>query len=212
MIKQNLVKGGSIMIGQLVTSFIHVSQAQAKIRLKDDEMENVLNEIFHYLSIFNNNNIINRYTTCLNGISLSNIPILDEFKDFILPTEVRFDANSLQSLNLMLNEDVDDWRENDSIDRFVQLEERFRSMFKSSLREGTVPLSELKKAVTLSDVIDRVAVNTEHASGMLVWKCHYTDKPFIPIKVKGLLSLYDPTYFNVNVDDVLREYCMNVRL
>jgi hypothetical protein len=172
--------------------------AQKKISRKPEEVEKVVRRIFDYIKYING---LPEDTTIVLDHQLSDWPILNEFRDFIMPNTVRYEAgNRLFSDVLIHSEPYGGDVSQLSYSEYVDLLSEFRNFFKKDASDGKVMLDTLRVDKSFEDV---------RAVGACCWHkmyCHYNGDAFIPVPLKCLNVLVRNTYLNASDVEVVSDY------
>lgn len=192
------VIGGNVS-GKLV-SYI---EATKKVRTKDGEIEGLVSEIITNMNYFNT---LGPYQTRLNDVELKMIPIPNEFKDMILPSSVKYDQNDISCRELL---EVQKQNVPFSLEKWLQILAKYRGLYKSDALENVSYLADLKKAVNLADVIQRLSIRIDD-----VYKCHAIDgKPYFPFVLSDELlvkRIFRDAYFNVDRSEMEHDYLLGL--
>lgn len=196
-------------LGVLKSKFIDRVYSCKKIILNKDgaidrkETERIVSNLFDYIMLFNSDVTVNS-NTILGGKSWNEIPVLNEIKDFIIPNSVRYDPSDRAWTDLLLNRIAE--KEIDvkslSYQGYIESMILFRSLFKMTISEDFCYLSDIKKDLSLADVIAK-SVRDE--------KCIYNSTPFIPLYIKGVVELDDSAiHYNYFIDDMISDYMLSI--
>lgn len=185
---------------EFINAYASRALAQKKTSRKSNEVEDVVRKIFGYIKYFNGQP---ENTTMISGHELSNWPILNEFKDFIMPNTVRYEAgNRLFNDVLVHSELIKDDPENPkfSYSEYVNLLSEFRNFFKKDATDGKVMLDTLRVDKSFEDVR---AVGARYGEEVL---CHYVGDAFIPVPLKCLDVFVKDAYLNASDVEVVSDY------
>lgn len=164
--------------------------------------ERIISTIFKGIDSINS---VEEKAVMINGIRLDDIFIINEFKDFIKPSAVKFDPTDLNSVNLLIKESV---TESFDYDGFVNAQLQLRSWFRSDCKSNVTPVSELRKVVSLYDIFPFASFTV--GSDIL---CRADDKPFVPIRLLDHLShMYRKSFYNLSVEEMLEDYVSDMFL
>lgn len=208
----------SYITKQTLGKYYRRAKAQTKRRFREDrnkpednEVRELIDAIFGYIVNFNS---LDEDTTIINNHPLGDWPILNEFKDLILPNSVRWKAGDKAYNDVLVRVthkdyvDVEkgihkkvDVSQLDYLDYLDKLSQ-FRSLFKKDASSDYVSLESLRVDKSIADVIDYVIVEDEDSK-----RCHYDTTPFVPvIKLKLDNSVYSALfktwYYSADVDEV----------
>ena len=186
-----------IIVGKIANRIASATKVPAHGKETPEEVaKKPVTDIFKAINIINS---LEERAVMINGIYLSDIFVIDEFKDFIMPAAVKFDPSDLNSVNLLpkqVSNDTFDYEE------FINAQLRLRSWFRSDVKSGTTSISELRKVISLYDAFPS-ACFTVDANIM----CRAEDKPYVPIKLLDHLShMYRKSFFNTSVEEMLNDY------
>lgn len=117
------------------------------------------------------------------------------FKDFVLPSAVKFDVGNRLSLDLREHEQVGKAKVL-SPDQLLNVLTAVLGAFKRVSFE-TKPLDELRRPQNVVDVLGRMSHD-----GM----ARYDGTAFIPLVMKKDVSFFKDVYYNVPVEDVVKDY------
>lgn len=179
---------------------------------EDNEVRNLIEAIFGYIVNFNS---LDEDTTIINNHPLSDWPVLNEFKDLILPNSVRWKSGDKSYNDVLVrvtHKDFVDTKKGiykkidvsklDYLDYLDKLSQ-FRSLFKKDASSDYVSLESLRVDKSVTDVIDYVVIEDGTSK-----RCHYDTTPFIPvIKLKLDNSIYSTLFkdwhYSADVDEVV---------
>ena len=136
----------------------------------------------------------------VDGVLLEKIPILDEFKDFLLPNSVRYDSSYRAFPDLLKrNNDLesgDTYKFN--LNEYVNACDRLRTNCKSDMKSRVSMLSDIRVNKSLSDVFPYIVHD-----GFVRMPEH----GFVPIALKGISGLLDGGYWlRSEVADCITDY------
>ena len=117
------------------------------------------------------------------------------FKDFVLPSAVKFDVGNRLSLDLREHEP----RVKDEVlppDKFLNVMTAVLGAFKRVSFESK-SLEELRRPQNVVDVMNRMAHHD---------MVRYEGVAFIPLVMKKDVSFFKDVYYNVPVEDVVKDY------
>lgn len=170
---------------------------QRRISVKDDEVRKLVDTIFKYLHYFNSQP---EDTRMIDSREISEWPILNEFKDFVMPNSVRYESGNRQFSDVLVRnyESIEGF--NPNYIEYLDVLSRFRGIFKKDASENRVMLDCLRVDRSLEE-IRSIAGNTIDGNTV-----HYTNDPFIPIPVNCMDVLTNDYYWNANADEVVSDY------
>lgn len=136
----------------------------------------------------------------VDGVPLEKIPILDEFKDFILPNSVRYDSSYRAFPDLLKrNTDLaagDTYKFNDI--EYKNACDRLRTYCKSDMKSRVSTLADVRVNKSLSDVFPYIVHD-----GLV----RMTEHGFVPIELKGIQGLVDGGYWlGSEVANCIKDY------
>lgn len=182
----------------IADKYINRTLATAKRRVVPADVEKTITTILKNINLFNG---LYEDESILNGVSIDEIDIPEEFKDIILPNSVRYDTayramsdilkrNTRSTLKFNINE----WKDNC---------DAFRSYFKMDATTSIVKLSDLRVNKSLADVFNQFVTEDGHV--------HYADTPYIPIALDDITAICGKKnrWFNYDVNDMINEYFSN---
>jgi hypothetical protein len=173
--------------------------ANARIRVQDKDVPSNVNMIFNYIRYFNS---LPEDTTMINGHSLSEWKILNEFKDFILPNSVRYESGNRTYIDLMVRDDFK--LELPNLNHYNDLLSKFRNFFKKDTNENYVDLASLRINRSFEEVRHLIS-----AKGAV----RYMDNPYIPIAVNdGVRCLFSSHYFNSDDKQIVEDFVAKLQL
>lgn len=158
-----------------------------------------LERIFKYIAFFNS---LDEDVVFVEGRTINDIPIIAEFKDFIIPNSVRLVAGDRRYPD-MLERDLKPEEFEFSYGEWMVLLTQFRGYFKKDLSSDMVMLSDLKLNKSVTDITDVVPVNG---------KVKYEGVPFIPIWLKDLYTpMFNSTAANLTIDLLFEYYVADMK-
>lgn len=167
------------------------------------ETERIIHRLFDYIHFFNSQ-YVKDGVSILGGKSWNEIPVCNEFKDFILPNSVRYDPADRAWTDLISKReeikeaDISKLSYQDYIETLIV----YKSLFKDSITNNVSYLSDVKKDVSLSDVISR-SIRDD--------KCIFNNTPFVPIEINGVVELdANALHYNYYVDDMIADYMLSI--
>lgn len=182
-----------------VKSFAKVSVPKDE---KGDYVERTLISILDYIDYFN---ALGEYAVQVFDIPLEEIPILNEFKDFVLPKSVKINAADLDCVEMLIQPDIKVKKGMNYADYLNKLMD-FRSLFKEDISNNVVKLSDLRKAVSWSEIRDVACYQFESDEGK-VFFAHEGDNPFVPIQLTPTMAgTMKSRYFNITLNEMLDDY------
>lgn len=126
-----------------------------KIRVPENRIEEVVNNLFNYVIYFNS---LPEYTDRVLNKDLSEVYILSELQEFILPESVRWDPMDRRTRDLLIrstfNGNVDSLNYSD----FMDNQAIWRGFFKKDCKENLVTLDSLKKPCSFSEIVEKSAI------------------------------------------------------
>jgi uncharacterized protein YkvS len=163
------------------------------------EKLNLVGEMLQFIDYVNS---LPEYTEYIwDNKSLSDIYVLDEFKDFIMPETVRVDANSLRTPELLIRERDVKNPFNDYLS-YITACDIIRGWFKKDAHTDITPITSLRRRVNLNDITEIISVNGLVKS---------SDKVFVAIPVIDLTNIYGVRTFTESADIVLDDYITAMR-
>lgn len=132
---------------------------------------------------------------------LDEINIPNEFKDFIMPSAVRYDALNRRTKDLLVKPDLNTTILVCSYADYIQACDRFRGFFKRDGFSDMTPVGSLRKAVNLNDVITKASFGDRVCA---------QGRPFIPVPLTDI-GLFEERYFNDEVADIVSDYITEMR-
>lgn len=178
--------------------YVSRTLATARRRVNESDVKRVLNIILADVNLFNS---LAEDESILNGVSIDEIDVPDEFKDVILPNSVRYDTAYRAMSDILhrnprsvLKFNINEWK--DSCDEF-------RSFFKLDATTSITKLSDLRVNKSLADVFNQFVTEDGHV--------HYADTPYIPIALDDITAICGKKnrWFNYDVNDMINEYFSN---
>lgn len=187
-----------------------------KVNTNLDDINYVLGTLFSAFNAFNDLEEDETFFIPWNR-DISNIYVPSELKVFILPSSVKVDPLRRMSLDLLDRKSFKFKMESKSKDGnklnlisdecpsyhlYVEAIERLRGLFKRNPNEDLTALSDIKKNVSLFDVLDKISDKAKIRSN---W-----EEAFIPIPVNFKYTVfYDENYFLGKVEDIVEDYIYN---
>jgi hypothetical protein len=167
-----------------------------------DYVLNLLKQIFAYLDVFN---ALGEYAVQVFDIPLTDIPVLKEFSDFVIPKSVKIDAADLDCVEMLEAPTLKISKSMSYADYLNTLMD-FRSLFKSDLTNDVVKLADLRKVVSWSEIRNVAAYEFE-AEGKKEYFTHQQDVPFVPVKLSPIMSgTMKERFFNITLTEELDDY------
>lgn len=200
-------------------SMIARVNALKKTKVEEKEIRRIMTGVFNAIDQFNV--LLSEYNKRFWDYDLSEIPVLNEFKDFVLPASVKVNAADVQCKDLIDREQtyltypmekkqnlLDVIQVINSLSSYLDLLAEFRGIFRSDSTSNITYLSELKKNVSLSEISSKCAYLMEGIDGNDHWFCHYSfDTPFISVPLRSnYWQCFKDYYWNADVNDVLNVY------
>lgn len=184
-----------------VDVFSQRAKAQKRISKWGKDEENLILEIFNYIWYFNS--LDENISDILNH-HISEWPILNEFKDFIMPNSVRYESGNKAFNDVLIHQKVHVDESRLSFNRYLDLLSIFRGFFKKDANSDYVGLDTLRVDKSFEDV---------RVIGSCCWRdlhCRYVAQPYIPIPLKCLNVLVKDFYWNAKDVDVVNDYIANL--
>jgi hypothetical protein len=187
-------------------------KANRKIKVKDEEIVDKLNELFDYIELFNT---LPERTYQFMGRPLSDIMVMNEISDCILPDSIRVHPTDVRSKDLMVRPKLSKKLEavKPSYNDFMNIQSVIRGWLKLDVNSGMTALSSLKAPKSISDVEERISFVSRVENGEVL-NYRYGDQPFVPIIVSRdyCKAVYREDYFNsTDLDVVLDDYFANFK-
>lgn len=218
----------SILEEKFKTEFLKMAESNRKIS-NPQELKGDVDYIFDAIEYFN---AFDEYSTCLDDTArteFDKVPILNEFKDFILPRSVRFEPSNLRTRDLLVRSEVELNDDGEVVSpiiiksnpkfRFVMKDymkkiDDFRRHFKRDAKSDFIYLSELKKHVSFQDVLGMTYVTVIYSEGegknKKETKYNYLKSgvdSIIPIKlIDGIEIFFEDSYFDSDYDTCVYNY------
>lgn len=183
---------------EIVAKMKDVATAQKKVT-KVDEIEKCIKVILGVIDYVNAQD--EYFCSIWENHPLDEINVPNEFKDFVMPSAVRFDALNRRTKDLLVKPNKKEMVLSDSYADYVEACDRFRGFFKRDGFSDMVSLGSLRKAVNLNDVITRASINERVCA---------QGRPFIPVPLNDI-GLFEDRYFNEDVKDVISDYITEMR-
>lgn len=193
------------LVSANIRSNLQVSvMAQKKIKVTDKEVKEVTDRLFDYFDYFNS--LTEDDTTVFYDSvkMLSQVPVPQEFSEFIIPSSVKLMAGNRRLPELLLRNDKTVYNGKSlSYSDYLNVIDTFRGFFKKSGQEGCITLESLKKEVSLSDIISRIQV---------VDSVNYDSDPYVPVRVIDSVSvIINAKFLQDNADQMIKDYCAKIR-
>lgn len=177
-----------------------ILSATKVVVLKNERPEDIVKDTL--ITIFDGIDSINALSenaVMINGEYLDKVFIINEFKEFIYPASVKFNPADFNSVDML--ERPSDTKSFDT-EAFINAQLKLRSWFRSDVKSNTSLISDLRKKVSLFDVLPMASFRENRIA-----KCSYMDKPYVPIPLKKDLSIiFRTTFFNSTVDYILEDF------
>lgn len=200
-----------------------VNRADALKRIRmpktgEESISTIVEGILNKIEVINS---LPEFSEMLWNKRLSEIVIADEWKDLILPESVRMDPTDLKTNNLLIkgsalvSSDIQDYSD------FLDLQMKFRGLFKKDLKDNTTTLDQLFVPKSLYDVLpiaamwdeddEKIIVNEDDSERVLL-DVRSIDDPFIPVRLDARLKcLFRRDYLNTTSKQVIMDYFSKVR-
>jgi hypothetical protein len=170
---------------------------QRRISVKDEDVKNLVHTIFCYIHYFNS---LAEDTRMIDSREISEWPILNEFKDFIMPNSVRYESGNRQFADVLVRntEPIEGFKPNYT--NYLDTLSRFRGIFKKDASDNRVMLDSLR--------VDRSFEEIRSIAGNAVKlnKVHYINDPFVPVPVNCMAVLTHDYYWNAEAIAVVSDY------
>lgn len=174
--------------------------AAAKYHVDANEVLAQLAIIFAGINYFNSQPEV---TYRMGDTRLEDILVCEEFKDFVYPASVKLDPLDDMDEDLLVRPTTQGTFD---YNIFLNAQLKIRNMFKSDMKTGVVKLSDIRKKVSFSEVFE-MAVFDMNVDGDTKTLGHYSDKPYVPIKLKsGCRCFKKDFYFNAEYDKLVDCY------
>lgn len=154
------------------------SRFKAAAKIKADDCDKVIKRILDYIELFN---MIPSDTQMLFNRPLEGITILNEFKPFLRPFEVRVDILDRRGKDLLgslprwkVIPDVVD--KSYSFAEWEELQMRFRNILRKEVSSDRSNIADVMKPVNLFDIISKSSCNN---------MCVDAATPYWPIEIAG---------------------------
>lgn len=175
-----------------------------------DEVKGIrsrLLRIFEYIDYFNS---LSDLSTMVFDVEFSKIPILNEFKDFMIPASVKMNAADLNCEEMLIKPEVKNL-DTFSLNEYLDLCLDFRSLFKKDLTDNVTSLDSFRKNVSWSEVANKACYSftvEEDGTETVDLFVHYnSDVPFIPVQISSFITGgYKSRYWNFTVTEVINDY------
>lgn len=193
----------------LLKDLISKVKSDKKINLgnnTDKEVASIVEELLEYVDLFNS---LDSEATALDGYSLTDLTIINEFAQFIQPASIRFNISTYLTQELKANVDSN-FKFNKLA--FEECQSKFRNLFKKDAVTDRTSVSDLRKHVNLTDIIDKVAYPCIQKQDSYMFVSRYLNEAYIPYFISLDLSLlFKEGYYNSNSRMMIKDYLSNYR-
>lgn len=184
---------------------------------KGDELPSLVDRIVGSINYFNSFDEFHYSLEDDAHTSFDKIPILNEFKDFVLPRSVRFEPGNLKTKDLLLRPILDDEEGRRSKDAAKKVSGKFkfdfysymmdihnfRRHFKKDANSDVAMLDVLKKHISFTEALEHIYV--EDADGNKFVKSGID--AILPYRLKDdFLNLFEDGYFDSSYDTCVINY------
>lgn len=177
-------------------------EARAKAQKKVTNVNNLVKDIEDILKFIDYINSLDELDLVIwDNRQLDDIPVLNEFKDFILPSAVRYDALNRRTKDLLERDNSENANPISSYADYINICDRFRSVFKKDGYSDVSMIGSLRKSVNLTDVIARASIDSRVAA---------QGRPFIPVPLVNV-GLFEDRYFNETASGIIKDYIADMR-
>lgn len=186
----------ALHIYDLVTTFLDGLMKRLKSMKKVREDDKILSEaISDILNVINRVNQLGMYDSTIpewDNRSIDEIEIPSEFSQFVLPSSVRMNAGDIRSKELLVKPSESKLSNDLTFFKFNTSVSKLRSVMKRDAKDGLVTIGSLRKAVSLSDVLDRFFIVKK---GRIFAKL--SSDTTLPLELDGNLDcLFEDDYYN----------------
>lgn len=177
-----------------------------KIRIgkKVEEFDAVVSAIVYFIRYFNSLPID---TAMVWDRPLSEIPILDEFKDLVMPNSVRYDSGDRRHSDLLVRDNYNDGKPFGDYNRYMNILSTFRNFYKKDASESITYLSALR----VDKSLEEVRVKGSCMMGPDSPKVNYSSAPYIPIPLKCMYVLFENNYYNATDVEIVKDWIANIQ-
>lgn len=183
------------------------AKSQKKISRVDEGISG-LKTIFNYINFWNS------YTpdvTTIENRDVEDILIPEEFKDFIIPNSVRYEAGDRVYSDLLVRPEFQCVDKDDKFDydynEYLDACHAFRGLFKRDFNSGYVSLASLRVDKSFENVRAVSGIYDPNSSEVI---CHYMSSPFIALELANWSMFVRPLYFNATASEVLDNYVAKI--
>lgn len=164
------------------------AKSQRKVNVKDDVIESTLQSILNFIDLFNS--LPENTIKCL-GMTISEIPVLEEFSMLLTPEALRIVANDVLYPDLLVRK-VADLKDEGIVtyNHYISCLAQWRNFFKRGSATELVKLGDFKKKVDLNNYIERIAFDDWCvASNTAYWPIQVDPnlKPFVATKLRAMV-------------------------
>lgn len=185
---------------KFIDEFKRMASVNRKIS-RDDGLAESIDYIFKSIDYFNSFDEYHHVIEDVHFTEFKDIPILNEFKDFILPRSIRYEPVNLRTKDVLVRPKSPDKFKFDISKYHIEID-NFRRYFKKDAKSEFVTLEDLKKHISLSEAIDRMFITVESDKYVKSGA-----NAFIPIELSTDLSnILDDSYFDTNYDKCVFDY------
>lgn len=175
-------------------------EAQKKISKAIDQSE--FYRLIDFIVLFNS---LSENIRFLWYQSLDDIPVLDEFKDFIFPNSVRYEGGNRMFKDILIRTQAPFDSNVDRFNEYLNLLSKLRGTFKKDISSGYVSLSSLRVDRSFEQVRSIAAFPVSDS-----FQVRYESSSFIPIYLSQGQEMFTSVYLNANESDVIDDYLAKI--
>jgi hypothetical protein len=173
--------------------------SQKKVKATREEIDQLISSISNYIDYFNNIREFQKVIMMNNEpVSLDSIPVLNEFREWITPSSVKYVNSDPRCIELLAYSNQAN--SPGSMLDYINLCDQFRALFKKDSKTDITYLSDIKVAVSLNDMISKLNMDGQ---------VNFTDAPYIPINLNEPtlgFKFFRSVYVNSEADFIIESF------
>lgn len=167
----------------------------------------LLMKIFTYIDYFNS---LSDLSTRVFDVEFSKIPILNEFRDFLIPASVKMNTADLNCEEMLIKPQFNS-NADLNLDDYLNLCLDFRALFKKDISDNVSTLDSFRKSVSWSEMASKAcysfAVDDNGKKSKALFARYDGDVPFIPIQISSFITNgYKTRYWNATSTEIIDDY------
>lgn len=185
---------------KFIQEFILMCKVNRKIR--EDSIGSTIKYILNSIEYFNSFGEYNQVLDDPQVTRFSDVPILNEFKDFVFPRSVRFEPGNLRTKDLLIRPAKDESFKFDFPQYIIMIDD-FRRYYKSDSKSNVTDLATLKRHVSFNEILPLTWVESNGHRFM------YTGTDVaLPVNIDTSFysSMFEDSLFDSDFDSCIYNY------